>query len=71
MAISNNSIFYHIYSLGFCGANEHNDYCSPATSALSKISENIEHLKKLGINAVYLGPLFESESHGARQNYSL
>ena len=64
MAISNNSIFYHIYPLGFCGANEHNDYCSPATSALSKISENIEHLKKLGINAVYLGPLFESESHG-------
>ena len=64
MAISNNSIFYHIYPLGFCGASENNDYQTPATSALSKISDNIEHLKKLGINAVYLGPLFESESHG-------
>ena len=64
MAISNNSIFYHIYPLGFCGAQEKNDYHSPATSSLLKISDNIEHFKKLGINAVYLGPLFESESHG-------
>lgn len=64
MAISNNSIFYHIYPLGFCGAQEKNDYHSPATSSLLKISDNIEHFKKMGINAVYLGPLFESESHG-------
>lgn len=64
MTISSNSVFYHIYPLGFCGTPENNDFCSPATSSLLKISDNIEHLKQLGINAVYLGPLFESESHG-------
>ncbi len=64
MTISNDSIFYHIYPLGFCGAPENNDYCSSAVPSLLKISDNIEHLKQLGINAVYLGPLFESESHG-------
>lgn len=64
MTISNNSIFYHIYPLGFCGTPENNDYCSPAVPSLLKISDHIEHLKQLGINTVYLGPLFESESHG-------
>lgn len=64
MTISNDSIFYHIYPLGFCGAPENNDYCSSAVPSLLKISDNIEHLRQLGINAVYLGPLFESESHG-------
>lgn len=58
------SVFYHIYPLGFCGAPERNDYHSQPVERLYKICEWIPHMKELGVNAVYLGPLFESESHG-------
>ena len=58
------SLFYHIYPLGFCGAPEKNDYKSKPVERLNKIIEWIPHLKSLGVNALYLGPLFESESHG-------
>lgn len=57
-------IFYHIYPLGFCGAPENNDLKSTPTPRLNKIKEWIPHLKSLGINALYLGPVFESTSHG-------
>lgn len=58
------SIFYHIYPLGFCGAPSHNDFVSLPTDRLKKIAEWIPHLKKLGVNAIYLGPVFESSMHG-------
>jgi cyclomaltodextrinase / maltogenic alpha-amylase / neopullulanase len=58
------SIFYAIYPLGFCGAPEHNDFASPAVNRLSKIASWAAHLQKMGVNAVYLGPVFESSSHG-------
>lgn len=58
------SIFYHIYPLGFCGAPEHNDYTSLPAGRLDKVIEWIPHLKEMGITALYLGPLFESGSHG-------
>lgn len=57
-------IFYHIYPLGFCGAPENNDPASAPLPRLSKIKEWIPHLKSLEINALYLGPVFESTSHG-------
>jgi len=58
------SVFYHIYPLGFCGAPERNDYLSQHSERLFKIREWVPHMKALGVNAVYLGPVFESESHG-------
>ena len=58
------SVFYHIYPLGFCGAPQRNDYHSPPVERLYKICEWIPHIKTLGVNALYLGPLFEAESHG-------
>lgn len=58
------SIFYHIYPLGFCGAPVVNDYTIEPVERLYKIVEWIPHLKSMGINALYLGPLFESASHG-------
>ncbi|WPP49225.1 alpha-amylase family glycosyl hydrolase [Catalinimonas niigatensis] len=61
---SNEAIFYHIYPLGFCGAPEKNDFTTPPLARLDKIYSWIEHLKQLGINALYLGPLFESGEHG-------
>jgi len=56
------SVFYQIYPLGFCGAPKVNDGI-PA-SRIGKITEWTEHIRKLGADAVYLGPVFESDSHG-------
>jgi glycosidase len=58
------SVFYHIYPLGFCGAPARNDFHSPLAPRLEKVAEWLPHLKRLGINALYLGPLFESTAHG-------
>jgi len=60
----NHSIFYHIYPLGFCDAPTHNDFRSLPTDRLKKVYDWIPHLKQLGINAIYLGPVFESSAHG-------
>lgn len=57
-------IFYHIYPLGFCGAPYTNDFSSPAGMGLRSLIGHIPHLRTLGINAVYIGPLFESCAHG-------
>lgn len=60
----NHSIFYHIYPLGFCDAPARNDFSASPTDRLKKIYDWIPHLKQLGINAIYLGPVFESSTHG-------
>lgn len=58
----NESVFYHIYPLGFCGAPEYNE--GKLEYRLDKLSEWIPHLKELGVNALYIGPLFDSSRHG-------
>jgi cyclomaltodextrinase len=58
------AIFYHIYPLGLCGAPEHNDFHSHPIPRLEQLHDWIEHLQHLEVNALYLGPLFESGSHG-------
>jgi glycosidase len=60
----NDAIFYHIYPLGFCGALECNDFQSAPVQQLLKICDWIPHMRSLGVNTIYLGPVFESESHG-------
>lgn len=60
----NKSIFYHIYPLGLCGAPLVNDLSSSPVGRLNVIQDLIPHLKNLGINSIYMGPLFESTSHG-------
>ncbi len=57
-------IFYHIYPLGFVGASKKNDLNSSPIESLYKVIDWIPHMKHLGVNALYLGPLFESEEHG-------
>jgi glycosidase len=61
---SNDAIFYHIYPLGFCGAPARNDFSSPPFNRLQKIQTWLPHLRDLGVNALYLGPVFESTVHG-------
>ncbi len=57
------SVFYQIYPLGFCGAEHENDF-GEVRHRLGKIKEEIPRLKELGVGAVLLNPLFESVSHG-------
>lgn len=59
----NSSIFYHIYPLGFCGAPAHSKG-QPIVPRIEKIRDWIPHMKSLGINALYLGPVFLSREHG-------
>ncbi|MCR5419190.1 MAG: cyclomaltodextrinase [Lachnospiraceae bacterium] len=56
------SVFYQIYPLGFCGAPFEND--GVLTSRILKVKEWIPHIKKLGCNAIYFSPLFDSDTHG-------
>jgi len=58
------AVFYHIYPLGLCGAPRNNDFSKPPVPRIKKLLDIVQYLKKSGFNAVYLGPLFESSSHG-------
>jgi cyclomaltodextrinase len=61
---SENAFFYHIYPLGLCGAPHRNDFQSAPADRLSVLHGWLPHITGLGANAIYLGPLFESSSHG-------
>ena len=63
MAWYDEAIFYHIYPLGMTGAPQHNSYGLPE-HRLSTLIPWISHMKKIGCNALYIGPLFESVGHG-------
>ena len=56
------SVFYQIYPLGFCGAPFEND--GVAQSRILKVIDWIPHMKKLGMDAIYFSPVFESDTHG-------
>lgn len=56
------SVFYQIYPLGFCGAPFEND--GVLASRIHKVTDWIPHIKKLGANAIYFSPVFESDTHG-------
>ncbi|MBR6315920.1 MAG: cyclomaltodextrinase [Lachnospiraceae bacterium] len=56
------SVFYQIYPLGFCGAPFEND--GVLTNRISKVIDWIPHMKKLGVNAIYFSPVFDSDTHG-------
>lgn len=56
------SVFYQIYPLGFCGAPHEND--AIPMPRIRKVLDWIGHLKKLHISAVYFSPVFESDRHG-------
>ena len=59
-----NAVFYHIYPLGFTGAPLSNDFISQPLPRLDKIAAWVDHMQSLGVTALYLGPVFESSSHG-------
>lgn len=63
MAWYDEAVFYHIYPLGLCGAPKENKY-DGVTHRLEKLTPWIDHIKEIGCNAIYIGPLFESVGHG-------
>lgn len=56
------SVFYQIYPLGFCGAPFEND--GVQEHRIEKVNDWIPHIQKLGANAIYFSPVFESDTHG-------
>lgn len=63
MAWYDEAIFYHIYPLGLTGAPKENSYGEPE-HRLNTLLPWIDHIKSIGCNAIYIGPLFESVGHG-------
>ena len=63
MAWYDEARFYHIYPLGLLDAPKQNEYSEPE-HRLRKLSPWIDHIKNIGCNAIYIGPLFESVGHG-------
>ena len=57
------AIFYHIYPLGMTGSPKQNPYGEPV-HRLNTLVPFIAEIKRLGFNALYIGPLFESVGHG-------
>ena len=58
------SIFYHVYPLGLCGAPARNDFAARHVERLEQLTGWLGHIRGLGCNALYLGPVFESTAHG-------
>ncbi len=58
------ALFYHMYPLGALGAPLKNDFTQAPVSLLRNLDQWIPYLQELGITALYIGPLFESTSHG-------
>lgn len=57
------AVFYHMYPLGMTGAPKRNEN-PDIVHRFQELEEWIPHMKDLGCTAVYIGPLFESSSHG-------
>lgn len=63
MAWYDEAVFYHIYPLGLSGAPALNEK-GEVTHRLRDMECWIDHIKEIGCNALYIGPLFESVGHG-------
>lgn len=56
-------VFYHIYPLGMTGAPKENHEAA-VCDRFEELNQWIPHIRSLGCNAIYIGPLFESSAHG-------
>jgi len=62
--INSDSFMYHIFPLGACGAPKSNDFSSAPVPRLRQIHSWLDHIQTLGADTLFLGPVFESGSHG-------
>lgn len=56
------SVFYQIYPLGLCGAPAEND--GVTVPRILRVLDWVEHLERLGVDAVVFNPVFQSDRHG-------
>ena len=56
------SVFYQVYPLGFTGAPFEND--GELRHGILRFIDWIPHIRKVGANAIYFSPVFESDTHG-------
>ncbi len=63
MAWYEKAVFYHIYPLGLAGAPAVNPFGAPV-HRLNDLIPWIGHIRDIGCTGLYIGPLFESSSHG-------
>lgn len=56
------AVFYHIYPLGLCGC-PHDNYGEEG-HYFEKLTAWARHAHDMNVTAIYIGPLFESGSHG-------
>lgn len=68
-----NAVFYHMYPIGMTGVPRQNRPIGAADTAREESKEErkfaelanwLPHIHNIGCNAVYIGPLFESNAHG-------
>lgn len=59
-----NAVFYHIYPIGYFGCDRVNNQQSEVQHTILRLIDDIPHIKELGCNAIYFGPIFESVAHG-------
>lgn len=57
------AVFYHIYPIGMTGAPRTNAF-EAGEHRLNKLLDWLPHIKEIGCDAIYIGPLFESVAHG-------
>ena len=57
-----NAVFYQIFPLGLCGAPQQND--GNLVHRITVLRDWAAHVERLGADAVYLSPVFESDEHG-------
>lgn len=57
------AVFYHIYPLGLLGAPRANEG-GETVHRMRELIPWIGHIKELNCTAIYIGPLFESSTHG-------
>ncbi|GAA2023099.1 alpha-amylase family glycosyl hydrolase [Pseudokineococcus marinus] len=58
------AVFWHVYPLGFVGAEKEGDPQGPVVHRLPHLVGWLDHLLALGANGLLLGPVFASQTHG-------
>ena len=58
------TVIWHAFPLGFTGAEAENPGDAPVAHRLEHVEGWLDHLVALGANALQLGPVFDSETHG-------
>lgn len=58
------AIIYHIYPLGYLNAPPYNPLNNQVVPRLAELSNWYDYWEDLGISTIYLGPIFQSHSHG-------